>query len=656
MNKILIFIFLLSCAHTLSAQEKKQKTSYNSHDFFAEKYAPPTPNEFRSAQGIPGRAYWQNRADYWIRVSLNEKENSVSGELTILYTNNSPDNLRYVWLNLDQNIFRPQSRGANTAIYPGNNDDIVGEPKGGFVLGNVNIIQHGKSYAVDPLVNDTRMQLCLQDTLLPDGDTLRVTMQYSFKIPDDGSGRFGKQPTKNGVIYQIAQWYPRMCVYDDIRGWNTLPYLGQGEFYLDYGNFDYFVTAPAEMFVFGSGDLQNPSEVLTAQQIKRLEQAATSDKTVMIVSPEETANPAIRPSVKGSLTWHFKMSNTREVAWAAGKGMVWDAARVNVPSGKKVLAMSAYPVESVGQDSWSRSTEYLKAAMEIYSKKYFEYPWNTAVSSAGITSGMEYPGMIFDDYREKGARLWFLIAHEIGHNWYPHIVGSNERRYMWFDEGLNTFINHLATQEFNRREYVNAPEFKRKTFFALKDYELFMHYRDPLMTVSDAMNVGEHFQYYGRTAYGLDLLRNVILGRERFDKAFRLYTEAWAFKHPAPYDFFNSMNNASGEDLGWFWKGWFFTNWRLDQAVTDVMHTNDADGRGAIIKLQNRDKMIMPVIIKIYLDNGKEEMMTLPVELWQRGDTYNFFYPTSGKVVKVVLDPEKALPDMDRSNNEWPVK
>lgn len=651
--KALLTLLFITSWVAVFAQKNGAASRYNPHDFFLEKYYPPTANEFRSAKGVPGYAYWQNSADYVIRATLNEKENTVTGEVEITYTNNSPDPLDYLWLHMDQNIFSPGSRGANTAVYPGDNSDVTGEPNGGFKTGDITVSQGETNYAAHTITNDTRMQVFLKKPMEPKGGKITIKMNFHFAIPQDGAGRFGKQSTRNGVIYQIAQWYPRMSVYDDVRGWNTLPYLGYGEFYLDYGNFDYYITAPAEMFVFGSGDLQNPSDVLTGEQIKRLEKASNSDQTVMIVAANETRSPSIRPVNKGNLTWHFKMDNTREIAWAAGKGMIWDAARVNVPSGKKVMAMSAYPIESDGKDAWGRSTEYLKASMEFYSKQYFEYPWNTAVSSAGITDGMEYPGMIFDHYKEKGARLWFLIAHEIGHNWYPHIVGSNERRYMWQDESINTFINHLATERFNKGEYLNAPEFQKKTFFGLKDYEQFMQSRDPLMIPPDAVTTGQHNQYYGRGAYALDLLRNVIIGKERFDSAFLKYTQAWAFKHPTPYDFFNCMNNVSGEDLSWFWHGWFFTNWKLDQAVKEVKYVDGNPAKGAYITVENLDKMIMPVIIRVEQENGQVETKTLPVEMWQRGADFTIFYPSKSNIKKVWLDPEKVLPDMNRSNNEW---
>ncbi|MEO8111435.1 MAG: M1 family aminopeptidase, partial [Ginsengibacter sp.] len=286
-------------------------------------------------------------------------------------------------------------------------------------------------------------------------------------------------------------------------------------------------------------------------------------------------------------------------------------------------------------------------------KNFFEYPWNVAVSNAGITAGMEYPGMIFNNYKETKARLWFLIAHEIGHNWYPMIVGSNERRYMWQDEGFNTYINYIANDLFNKGEYQTDPSYFDKGFFASRDYNQFMQYKDPLMTVSDAMNEEQHYQFYGKTAYGLNLLRTVVVGKERFDYAFRKYTEAWAFKHPTPYDFFHCINNAAGEDLNWFWKEWFFTTWKFDQAVTDVTYVGSDPSKGALITITNKEKMILPVIVKVIQTNGEVETMQLPVEIWQRGGTWTFKYSSTTKLSKIILDPKNVLPDVDRKNNEW---
>ena len=650
MKIILCLLSLAGCICTLHAQTD---TNYNPHDFFTQPFNPPPGNPFRSAKGIPGPEYWQNSASYLIHATLSEKDTSITGDVTITYTNNSPDQLDYLWLQLDQNIFKPSSRSVATTIYTGSYPDAPDAIAYGYKIKDVLVSSNGNSYKVDPIITDTRMQIRLQKPMLPKGDKISLKINFSFNIPPDGAGRFGRQYTKNGVIYQIAQWYPRMCVYDDMKGWNTLPYFGTGEFYCEYGNYGYYITAPAEMIVYGSGDLQNPSQVLTAEQIKRLALAAKSDKTVTIIGPEEAGKPITRPSAKGNLTWHFTMHNTRDVAFAAGKGMIWDAAKINLPSGRKAMAMSCYPVESIGDSAWSRSTEYLKNSIEIYSENFFEFPWNVAISSAGITSGMEYPGLIFDNYKETKADLWFLIAHEIGHNWFPMIVGNNERRYMWQDEGLNTYINYIATDLFNNGEYVNDPAYLNKKFFASRDYEQFMQYKDPLITISDAMDDAQHYQYYGKTAYGLNLLRTVVVGKERFDYAFRKYIEAWAYKHPTPYDFFNCINNAAGEDLNWFWKEWFFTTWKLDQAITDVKYIENDPQKGVLITIENKGKMILPVILKIQQSNGKSGIVNLPVEIWQRGGTWTFRYPSENKIDKIVLDPENVLPDVNRKNNVW---
>ena len=654
MQKILIlFIIFLNSGIFYSQNLPNESSHYNPRDFHLSSFNPTAGNEYRSANGTPGPMYWQNSSNYIIHATLSEKDTTVFGDVTITYTNNSPDQLEYLWLQLDQNIFKPDSRSVAATRYPGDYFGVLGNPNGGYQIKNVTINQGENSYAVLPIITDTRMQIRLNRAMHPKGDQISIKINFSFVIPIDGAARFGQQGTKNGVIYQIAQWYPRMCVYDDVEGWNTLPYLGLGEFYCDYGNYDYFITAPAEMIVYGSGDLQNPKDVLTAEEMKRLLAASKSDKTIAIISADEVGKPFMRPTSNGNLTWHFKMNNTRDVAFAASKGLIWDAAKINLPSGRKALAMSCYPVESAGTAAWARSTEYLKASIEIYSEHFFEYPWNNAVSSAGITEGMEYPGMIFNNYNETNASLWFLISHEIGHNWYPMIVGSNERRYMWQDEGLNTYVNYIANDIFNNGEYQTDPSYFEKDFFGSRDYTQFMHYKDPLMTVSDAMDEEQHYQFYGKTAYGLNLLRTVIVGKERFDYAFRKYTEAWAFKHPTPYDFFHCINNATGEDLNWFWKEWFYTTWKLDQAVTSVTYVENDPAKGALITIENKGKMIMPVIIKVIQTNGLSETIQLPIEIWARESDWTFKYTSTSNIDKVIIDPENQFPDIERKNNEW---
>ncbi len=654
MKKLQLSILLLLNLHFINAQNTGGEiSSYNPHDFFTQSFNPPPGNAFRSANGTPGPQYWQNSASYLIHATLDEKDTSISGDVTISYTNNSPDKLDYLWLQLDQNLFDPSSRG--TAAIPSSGDAIgvTGFEKGGYKIADVTVTYGGKSYKTKPLITDTRMQVRLTSSLLPKGDKVSVKINYSFAIPAYGADRMGRLYTGKTVVYTIAQWYPRMCVYDDTEGWNTLPYMGLGEFYCEYGNFEYFITAPASMIIYGSGDLQNPAEVLTAEEIKRLALAASSDKTVEIVKKEEVGKASMRPAAKNDLVWHFIMKNTRDVAWAASAGMVWDAAKVNLPSGRKTIAMSAYPPESIGDTAWSRSTVYLKTSIEIYSRDFFEYPWNVAINIGSNITGMEYPGIIFNDYEARKAPLWFVTAHEIGHNWFPMIVGSNERRYMWQDEGFNSYINYYANDIFNKGEYAKDSSLFSKDHFAYLDQSVLPELKDPLSTVSEAMDYGQHYQYYSKTAFGLKLLRTVVIGPERFDYAFRKYTEAWAYKHPTPYDFFHSINNGTGEDLNWFWKEWFFTTWTLDQAVTDVKYVNDDPANGALITIVNNDKMIVPAIVKVTQSNGASSTVQLPVEVWQRGGTWTFKYPSTSKIDQVLLDPENLLPDINRKNNTW---
>ncbi|MEO7524464.1 MAG: M1 family metallopeptidase [Ferruginibacter sp.] len=656
MKKISILLLqLLSVNYCVAQSPPTNHSGYDPQDFFSATFNPTPGNAFRSASGNPGAMYWQNSADYLIHATLNEKDTSISGDVTITYTNNSQDNLEYLWLQIDQNLFSSTSRGTFAQNVTGSRfggKDFTG----GIHISDVDVTYQGKTYKVKPVISDTRMQIRLNNALEGKGAKISLKINYDFTIPEYGSDRTGRMHTSKGEIYEIAQWYPRMCVYDDVEGWNTLPYMGMGEFYCEYGNFDYYVTVPAAMIVYGSGDLQNSTQVLTAEEIKRLALASNSDKTVYIIKADEIGKPEMRPATKGDLTWHFIMKNTRDVAFAVSKALIWDAAKVNLPSGRKAMAMSAYPLESAGDTAYSRSTEYLKQSIEIYSKSYFEYPWNTAYSIGGPVTGMEYPGITFNDYREKTASLWFLISHEIGHNWYPMIVGSNERKYMWQDEGFNTFINLEATNIFNKGEYANDPYFKAKDSWVILDVAGLPNHHQPLMTVPEAMSedmILGFGTYYNQTAYGLNLLRNVVISKERFDYAFRKYTEAWAFKHPTPYDFFHCMNSAAGEDLNWFWKEWFFTNWTLDQAVTAVNYIDNDPAKGALIHLENRGKMILPVIIKVTETNGDSKTIHLPVEIWQRGGSHTFKYASKSKLGKVILDPESVLPDTERKNNEW---
>jgi hypothetical protein len=636
----------IACAIPAAAQTA-DTPKYNHQDVFGPITWPVTGENTRSAGGQPSPNYWQNRADYQIKATLNEgRDTTINGEVTIIYTNNSPDKLDYLWLQLDQNLFKPDSRGAATTPVSGDRFDVRGFSRGGYHIGSVTVTYKGETYTTTPVITDARMQLRLKAPLDGKGEKIQVKINYDFAIPFYGADRMGRKKFKQGYVYEIAQWYPRMCVYDDVEGWNTLPYMGLGEFYCEYGDFDYYITAPANMIVVGSGDLQNPEEVLSPTQISRLAQAKASDKTEMIIKANEVGKASTRP-FKGTLTWHFKMENSRDIAWGASNAFIWDAAQVNFPSGRKGIAMSAYPVESAGNDAWGRSTEYLKNSMEIYSKAYFEYPWNSAVNVSGVALGMEYPGTIFCLSNLKKGQLWGDVTHEIGHNWFPMIVGSNERKYMWMDEGFNTFINEYATQQFNNGEYNDTTKQAQNILYS------FRNSKDPLMTAPEAIGLNDYGQYYNKTSLGLDMLRNVVLGPDRFDYAFREYIKHWAFKHPLPYDLFRAMNDAAGEDLNWFWKPWFFTTWKIDQAITSVKYIGDNAANGAMITLNNNEKMAMPVDLKITQVNGKTETLHLPVNIWQRGGVWTFKYPSTSAIKTMVIDPAHELPDINLKNNVY---
>ncbi|WP_183574864.1 M1 family metallopeptidase [Mucilaginibacter sp. X5P1] len=634
---------LLLCTGFLPlASIAQTKSAYNELQVFDPSFFTHNGNEYRSANGSPGPKYWQNAASYVIKAELNEKDTTVKGSVSIKYTNNSPDTLNYLWLQVDQNLFKADSRGTAATKISGDRY-AVGSYTKGYQIGAVTITYMGKTYKAETVISDTRMQVRLPFPVKPHGDQISVKVDYSFFIPEHGADRMGRLNTKNGTIYQLAQWYPRMCVYDDVEGWNTLPYMGEGEFYCEYGDYDYAITVPADMIVAGSGDLQNQQEVLTTTQIARLAKAMKSDSTVSIIGANEIGKAAIRPKHEGTLTWHFKMKNTRDVSWAVSRAFIWDAARVNLASGNGGLAMAVYPVESVGKNRYNRAAQYLKHSIEFYSKTYFEYPWHSAYVVAGVALGMEYPGIVFCSYSIHDDDLWRDVTHEIGHNWFPMIVGSNERRYMWMDEGMNTFINGYSSASFNKGEYNDTSS------AAVKLTRSLIKEHDPLMTAPEVSNEGG--MYYYKTALALNILRNEVLGADRFDYAFKMYIKRWAYKHPQPDDFFRTMNDAAGDNLNWFWKEWFFTNWTLDQAVTGVKYIGDDAKNGAFITIENLGEMALPVHLKVTEENGNTQVIDLPAEVWQRGAKWVFKYNSTSKIATVVIDPDRRLPDTDRSNN-----
>lgn len=650
-KKLLIGVLVLL---SLSATAQTINSTYDQHDLFTPNFYPSSVNEYRAADGEPGPKYWTNRASYKIAANFDDIKDEISGSVTITYTNNSPEALPFLWLYLDQNLYNLDSRGQAKTPATGRSryGDVNSKFEGGFNIKSVKLVSAAKGAAtstnITNVISETRMQLRLPVPVKPNGGIVSFRIDYSYFIPKYGSDRTGMEDTKNGKIYAVAQWYPRMCVFDDIEGWNTLPYLGAGEFYLDYGDYDYTITAPAKELIVGSGELQNPQEVLTATQIKRLAAARQSDKTVMIRTADEVTDPSSRPQ-KDKLTWHFKLNNARDVSWAASTAFIWDAARINLPSGRKALAMSVYPIESAGDSAWGRATEYTKGSLENYSKRWYEYPYNTATNVASNISGMEYPSIVFCSSRSRGSGLFGVTDHEFGHTWFPMVVGSNERKYGWMDEGFNTFINSLAVEDFNNGEYKPRPNNK----LLLYKY-LFSDKSEPVMSEPDALNernIG--VALYAKPGYALTLLREEILGPKLFDYAFQIYIKRWAYKHPTPWDFFRTMENVGGEDLGWFWKGMFIENYKLDQAITGVKYVKGDSTQGALVTIENLDRMAMPVYLQYETVSGKTGMIKIPVEIWQNGNTWIQKLNTTEGIKSVTIDPEHIFPDINFDNNTW---
>jgi hypothetical protein len=636
-------VSLSAFAGLVSLAAPAAATGYDPRAAFAPVELPGPIDAERSADGRPGAGYWQNRADYRIHATIDTQAHALSGEEAIDYTNNAPLPLDALWLQLDQNLYRAASRGM--AAFGG----VPRGTTGGYTISGVEIEQGGRRIPVRTIESDTRLQVLLPAPLAGHGGKTTLHLKWRFDIPGAFGGRMAWGPVKDGAIYDLAQWYPRMAVYDDLRGWDPLPYLSQ-EFYLDYGDFDYWVTVPAGMLVAGSGALQNPAEVLTAGERAGLARAAASDATVTIVAPGAIAGE--RPH-DGTRTWHYRMEHARDVAFSASDAFAWDAARIRLPEGRTALAMSYYPAESAGPKAWGRSTEYVKDTVERMSQRWYPYPWPAAINIAGPASGMEYPGIVFDGIDDAGKELFWITAHEIGHDWFPMLVGFDERRDAWMDEGFNTFIDTFESDDFNHGEY--GP--KRDSEFAPGGGnpvdEILPILADPAAPpiVARADTITETWRHpvtYFKSALGLRLLRDRILGPERFDRAFRAFIAEWAYRHPAPSDFFRFMDSATGEDLSWWWRGWYLTNSTYDAAVTGIVPAKDG---GTLVTVANNDPLVMPTVLRLRFADGTSEDRALPAETWIRVASNTVHAAPGKRVVSATLDPDHALPDRDRSND-----
>ena len=591
----------------------------------------PSPNRLRTAAGAPGPDYWQQQVDYKIAATLDPATRTVTGKEHVTYHNRSPEALDFVWVHLEQNILRKDSIGTLT-----DGGAAVGgpsEPSDGVILTHVGQGDTDLQYQV----YDTMMRITLPKPIAP-GSTFEFDVAWSFQVPKQVFRRYGTMDVAKGTIWEIAQWFPAVAVFDDVHGWNTLPYIGTGEFYTNFGTFDLAITAPRDHLVVASGVLQNPEEVYTEQQRERLAKAKTSADTVVIRSKDEVGDPQSRPAGEGPLTWRFRAENVRTVAWASSEAFILDAAGLG-----DTLIQSAYSEDSL--PVWGKSTQMLRTAIGGYNQRWFPYPYPVATNVGGVEGGMEYPMIIFCSGQNRRSEngLYGVTTHEIGHNWFPMLVNTDERRHAWMDEGFNTFINKYSTQDWFPK---NKPP-KASSFAAMLRAP-----GVPIVTTADRLNGMQlGLLQYEKTGVGLYILREYILGAERFDFAFRTYIRRWAFKSPQPADFFRTMENAAGMDLAWFWRGWFLEDAMLDQAIDSVQQATGR--RSARITVVNKERQVMPLVVRATFVDGSTEERRLPVELWSQSDKVQVGLESTAKVTEIRLDPDQALPDIDRKNNVW---
>jgi len=726
MKQIGVFVFLMGALFSASAQNQPWKGKFEQ---LGETL--PTPNSYRTGSGAPGPNYWQQRADYVINVELDDNTQKLTGSETITYYNNAPEPLTFLWLQIDQNLLAEQSIANQTktgvirdsipaSFFNTATGVTVSDYKGGHTIKSVKDAA-GKSLPY--IINNTMMRVDLPAPLKT-GEKFSFSVEWSYIESNrqvyDARGGYEYFPEDGNYVYTCAQWFPRMCVYDDYEGWQNKQFLGQGEFALVFGNYKVRITVPSDHIVGATGTLQNPKDVLTKEQIERFERAKkTFDNPVIIVSQEEATKKEKTKSSKKS-TWEFHADNVRDFAFASSRKFIWDAQAVKVGT-KTPLAQSLYPKE--GNPLWEKeSTKAVKNALELYSERTFEYPYPVAYSVHSAHQGMEYPMICFNGERpnKEGkyskqtlTGLVQVVVHEVGHNFFPMIVNSDERQWSWMDEGLNTFLE----KETVRTRY---PELFG-THGTPKGIVPFMRgdksQMRPIMSMSDNIRKTE----FGPNAYtkpsaALTILRETVMGPELFDQAFKEYAQRWAFKHPKPADFFRTMEDASAVDLDWFWKGWFYTNDNVDVDLADVkwyqLRTTKIDpekkdvkvqqgdlasGKGSTdfsngpqqftlsntpeslngefrsreddnairgklngkniyqLKLRNAGGLITPLVIEWTYKDGSKEIERIPAEVWRENENEVVkIFIKEKEVVNILLDPNFELADVEVSNNVFP--
>ncbi len=721
---LLAFLFSIS----LSA-------SYGQDDFKGRKFEQmgtilPTPNSYRTASGAPGHDYWQQEADYVMDIELNDENQTLHGYEEITYTNNSPDPLNYFWLQLEQNMRSKDSDTYSTStsqirdnLSERSISRLVGHDYDfGFKILEVKDMQGND---LPYTVNKTMMRVDIPVTLST-GDQYTFSVKWYYHINDrmKVGGRSGMEyfEEDDNYLYTIAQFFPRMAVYDDINGWQNKQFLGRGEFTLPFGDYKVKLTVPSDHIVASTGELQNPNTVLTPRQIQLYEKAKTSDVPIIIVSQEEVEEKEMTKS-KDKKTWIYHADSVRDFAFASSRKLIWDAMGVEI-GGKNIMAMSYYPKE--GNPLWEEySTRVVAQTLKTYSKYTIDYPYPVAISVHTNQIGMEYPMICFNGgrpnkdgtYSDRTKRSMIsVIIHEVGHNFFPMIINSDERQWTWMDEGLNTFVQYLTEQEWDP----NYPSRRGPAKNIVPYMKGSKDYMVPIMTNS------EQIKQFGNNAYAkpataLNILRETIMGPELFDYAFKQYAQRWAFKHPSPADFFRTMEDASAVDLDWFWKGWFYTTDNVEIEVADIswykfenqiqeevsvnregkeqkrkrnnqrnggdvdshgyapdepnpeeklmypmpLKTSIKDSEGNVsedmnfyeVKFKNNGGLVMPIILQFNYRDGSSEIKRIPAEIWrQNEEEVTKVFVLDKEVENVVLDPFKETADINEANNHFPPK
>jgi hypothetical protein len=605
-------------------------------------------NMYRSGSGAPGPRYWQQRVDYDLKASIDTGAKRLSGSMVMRYTNNSPDTLRYIWIHTEQNAFK--SGSLNSYIFPPDSRFGALNFEGGNVFTRFEQVSGPATKpvrkAITPRDEGTVARVDLAAPLAP-GTTATFDVAWNFLIPEHGADRMGR----DGALYEIAQWFPRVAVYDDVRGWNTEPYLGQGEFYLDYGDYSLEVTVPAGYVVAATGALENAAQVLAPAQMARLAQAAKGPTVVNIITQADLTTGNWRPKTGAAQsTWRFRSRNVRDVVFAASPEYLWDAS-----SWKGIMAYAYYRPSAI--ETWKDAADMSRQSIQEYSERWFPYPWPHISAVEGPISGMEYPMIAMENKSEDKYDLFNVVTHEIGHMWFPMIVGSNERMYMWQDEGFNTFLNYFAEarrypEKGNYAERVRSDRESAVEFFMNRGLD------EPIKINPDRINpqvLGENA--YVKPAVGLALLRDEILGPAVFDDAFREYMRRWAFKHPTPDDFFRTMEDASGRRLDYFWRQWFIENPHFDQAVDTVVTQSFGATDSVVVVYGNRARGVLPILTRFTFEDGTSQDFKYPAEVWSTNTGFYLRrYGFKKKVAKVEVDPDRRLVDLERANNVFTIK